>query len=187
MKRPNKTLETAFEEVFVIPQIPFEDNRGSFNKLFDISKLELSESDFQVAQINHSVTKRKETVRGMHYQLSPFAETKLVTCLRGKAIDIVVDIREESNTFLFWHAEILDSADPKTIYIPPGFAHGFQTLTKNCEFIYIHNQIYKPTSEGRIHPSDPLIKIEWPLEVKNLSALDSNQPFLDPNWPGIRV
>ena len=61
------------------------------------------------------------------------------------------------------------------------------TQNKNCEFIYIHNQIYKPTSEGRIHPSDPLIKIEWPLEVKNLSALDSNQPFLDPNWPGIRV
>ena len=115
----------------------------------------------------------------MHFQNPPHMEKKIVTCLQGEVLDIAVDIRKGSPTFLNWHSEILNSENQSSFCIPSGFAHGFQTLTDNCQLLYIHSEFYKPDAEGVLNAFDSKIHIAWPLDVTEMSDRDRNSTLLD--------
>ena len=112
----------------------------------------------------------------MHFQHPPHAETKFISCLTGEVFDVAVDLRRGSPTFLLWHAEILSADNHKTFIIPEGFAHGFQTLTKDCEILYLHTTAYRADAEGGLNASDPRLGIQWPLSIAEQSARDSHIP-----------
>lgn len=132
-----------------------------------------------IAQINRTVTTKRGTVRGMHFQNPPHAEMKFVSCLRGEVFDVAVDVRPDSPTRWHWHAELLSPENHKTLVIPEGFAHGFQTLTEDCEMLYLHTAVYHPPAEGGLNAADPALAIEWPLVVSEMSPRDFSHPFLN--------
>jgi dTDP-4-dehydrorhamnose 3,5-epimerase len=110
---------------------------------------------------------------------------KIVSCLNGEVFDVAVDIRKGSPTFLHWHGEILSATNQRSLLIPEGFAHGFQTLTENCEMLYLHSVPFQPHAEGALHVADPKIGIRWPLAVTELSERDRAHPFIGPDFEGI--
>jgi dTDP-4-dehydrorhamnose 3,5-epimerase len=140
-----------------------------------------------IAQVNVSVTTSKGTIRGMHFQHPPHAETKMVSCLRGEVFDVAVDLRTGSPTFLQWHAEILSESNHRSLMIPAGFAHGFQTLTDNSQLFYVHSCAYAPDFEDGISPFDPMIAINWPLQVSDISEKDRHRTLLKTNFTGIKL
>jgi len=140
-----------------------------------------------VAQINHSMTRRRGSVRGLHFQFPPSAEMKLVTCLRGGVWDVGVDLRRDSPTFLHWHAEELTPENGRALLIPEGFAHGFQTLTGDAELLYFHSVAYDSGREGGVNPTDPKLRITWPLEITEQSDRDCTRPMLDNDFEGIQL
>ena len=115
----------------------------------------------------------------MHFQNSPYTEKKIVSCIKGKVFDVAVDIRKDSPTYLQWHGEILSADKGSSFYIPDGFAHGFQTLTENCQLLYIHSEFYKPDAEGVLNAFDSKIDIAWPLDVTEMSDRDRNSNLID--------
>lgn len=121
----------------------------------------------------------------MHFQCPPHVETKIVSCLKGEIFDVAVDIRKGSPTFLFWHAEILSAANQKSMLIPEGFAHGFQTLSKGCELIYLHTSSYAPGCEGGLNVHDPRLAIAWPLDIAELSNRDQSFSCVDDEFEGL--
>ena len=178
---------TPLKGLYYLKTTTFSDNRGSFSRIFcqeEFSKVGLS---MPVAQMNLSMTHKKGTVRGMHYQLAPHGEIKIVRCLQGSCYDVVVDIRKDSPTFLQYHAEILSAENGKALYIPKGFAHGFQTFQENTQLLYTHSEFYTPNAEAALHYKDPRIAINWPLEVQDLSERDKNHPFIQQNFTGIII
>jgi dTDP-4-dehydrorhamnose 3,5-epimerase len=138
-----------------------------------------------VAQINHTGTRKKGTVRGMHFQYPPHAELKLVSCLRGHIWDVAVDLRAGSPTFLKWHAEELSAENGRAMLIPEGCAHGFQTLTNDVEMLYVHSAPYVTESEGGVRATDPLLAISWPMPIAEISERDANHPLLDSHFLGV--
>ncbi len=151
------------------------------NELHDIN------NENEIVQINHSFTKLKGSVRGMHYQLPPHSEVKIVRCLKGSVLDVIVDLRKGSPTFLKHHGELLSQDNIKMMYIPEGFAHGFQTLEEDCELLYLHSEFYTPSSESAIRYDDPLVGIEWPLPVSDISERDKNHALLSNDFSGIEI
>ena len=176
---------TTLPGSFVVELIPVGDSRGWFVRTYCQKEFEQIGHHKGWVQMNHSFTALKGTIRGMHYQLPPFTEIKQVRCIAGAVFDIIVDLRKDSATFLQWIGIELSADNKKMIYIPEGFAHGFQTLTPNCELIYHHSQFYKPGVEGGIKYNDPAVQIEWPLPLTNISARDNQHPLLDANFKGI--
>ena len=112
-------------------------------------------------------------------------ETKTVTCLRGRAFDVAVDIRKDSPTFLQWHAEILATDETKTIVIPGGFAHGYQTMEDNTELLYFCNEAYAPFAHGGLNPFDEAIRIQWPVELTEIADRDSQCERITNSWRGV--
>lgn len=163
------------------------DSRGHLTRLFCAEELEEMGWKFPVAQINHTVTKATGVVRGMHYQNPPYAEAKLVSCIRGEIWDVAVDLRRDSLTFLQWHAEKLSSDNKKALLIPKGFAHGFQTMTTDVELIYLHSNAYHPEGEAGLNPFDPQLKIHWPLAVAQVSERDRSHPAITDLFKGVTV
>ena len=133
------------------------------------------------------MTDARFTVRGMHFQHTPQAEVKIVTCLRGEVFDVAVDLRQGSPTFLHWHAQLLNAHNHRSLLIPEGFAHGFQSLTDQCEMIYFHTAFYSADAESGLHPLDPRLAIEWPKPVRNLSNRDNARVFVDDNFLGLKL
>lgn len=138
-------------------------------------------------QINHSFTRRRGAVRGLHFQYLPHTETKIVTCLRGEIFDVAVDLRHDSPTLLRWYGEILSAANGKSLYIPEGFAHGFQNLTEECELLYLHTEAYTAQEEGGVHPLDPRVGVGWPLPITELSPRDENHSLLGDDFDGVQL
>jgi dTDP-4-dehydrorhamnose 3,5-epimerase len=163
------------------------DARGCFERIFCADELAAAGWVKSVAQVNRSFTERRGTVRGMHFQRPPHAEMKLVTCLRGEAWDVAVDVRAGSNTFLRWHAELLSADNGRALLIPEGFAHGFQTLTQDVEMLYFHSASYSSTAEDALHPSDPMLAIVWPHEIAALSRRDAEHALLDKDFQGVEL
>ena len=164
-----------------------EDARGFLSRLYcrdELAEIGLAEP---IAQINHTLTRARGAVRGLHFQSPPHAEDKLVSCLRGEVFDVAVDLRAGSPTFLHWHAERLSADNGVALYIPKGFAHGFQTMTEDCELLYLHTAAYAPHAEGALNVLDPALAIDWPLPVADLSARDREHPFLAPSFTGIAL
>ena len=161
------------------------DARGFFTRVFCADELRAAGWREPIAQINHTVTARKGSVRGMHFQWPPHAEMKLVSCIRGEVFDVAVDLRHGSPTFLKWHAEHLSADNDRALLIPQGFAHGFQALSDDAELIYCHSTVYEAASEGGLNPRDPKLAIGWPLPIAVMSARHAAAPMLDAAFAGV--
>jgi len=183
MKIDNTTLGDLNIVEFPI----IEDSRGSFSRLFCLNELRNELKDKSIIQINQSKTLLLGSVRGMHFQLKPNCEMKLVRCLKGKVWDVAIDIRENSPTFLKWYGVELSDDNGKMIIIPEGFAHGFQVIQPNSQLLYLHTAAYVKESESSINPLDPLINIKWPLKISQLSTKDSSSQYLTKNFKGITI
>ena len=169
----------------LIERMPIVDQRGGFARLFCAQELDAAGWTKPIAQINHTYSSLKGTVRGMHFQRPPYAEMKLVSCIRGRVWDVAIDLRSNSQTFLQWQAQELSSDNNRALLIPEGFAHGFQALTDNVELIYCHSMFYHPELESGFHPLDPALAVEWPMEIKELSMRDKGFPMIDTRFSGI--
>ena len=170
---------------FVIGLQPISDSRGWFARTYCKNEFQQIGHQGEWVQLNHSFTVLKGAVRGMHYQLAPYREIKMVRCIAGAVFDVIVDMRKGSPTFLQWFAEELSAENKKMLYIPEGFAHGFQALTDNCELIYHHTAFYTPAAEAGIRYNDPIIHIQWPLALTEISERDSQHPLLDAHFKGV--
>jgi dTDP-4-dehydrorhamnose 3,5-epimerase len=175
---------TPLKDVYVIATTSFQDHRGFFSRLFCTEELKAVMGHRQIQQINLSKTHRIGAVRGLHLQKAPFAEMKLIRCIRGRVWDVTVDLRKDSSTFLRWFGVELEPGNEKMLIIPEGCAHGFQVLEKDSELLYLHTAHYTPSSESGIHPQDPMISIKWPLEIAELSARDANLPYINDHFTG---
>lgn len=171
-------LATQLEGVFEITSDIRKDDRGSFLRAFDLEQLQEILDGQSVFQVNVSTTTRKGTIRGMHMQKEPFSEFKIVRCLKGSAFDVAVDMRPNSKSFLEWTAINLSSQENNAIFIPMGFAHGFQTLEDDTALLYIHSSGYSPESEVGFSYDDPSLGIDWPLEPRNMSEKDRAYPWI---------
>lgn len=179
--------DTQIAGVKVLTRAPFGDERGFLDRLYDFDELRAVLGGKRVAQVNHTLTRERGAVRGMHFQHPPFAETKLVSCIHGEVFDVAVDLRRGSPTFLKWHGERLSSDNKRALLIPEGCAHGIQTLTPDCELIYAHTAPYAAESEGGVNPRDPKLSIDWPQPITLLSARDAAHPMITPAFQGIAL
>ena len=169
---------TQIEGVIVISSEPSRDERGFFERIFCQKELEDIRKDIVITQINHSMTKTKGTIRGMHFQYPPHAEMKIFRCIKGSVFDVAVDLRKDSPTFCKWHAEVLSADNMKALIIPEDCAHGFQALENDIEVIYMSTSPYCSEAEGGIRFDDPKVGIQWPLSAANLSEKDKNWKYL---------
>jgi dTDP-4-dehydrorhamnose 3,5-epimerase len=169
----------------VIQRKPICDDRGFLSRLYCQDDFKLMDVDKSIAQINHTLTKKRGAARGMHFQLPPFAETKIVSCLRGEIFDVAIDLRKGSPTFLKWHAEVLSAENQKSFLIPEGFAHGFQTLTDDCELLYLHTAPYSKEHERALNLADKKLDIAWPLMITDLSDRDKSHEMIKDDFEGI--
>jgi len=166
---------------------PIGDARGSFARLFCADELADAGWSGPVAQTNLSITSQRGTLRGMHFQRPPHVETKLVLCLAGAVWDIAVDIRAGSRARLAHVAAELSAEDGAAMLIPPGFAHGFQTLTDNVQLLYFHSAAHAPEAEGGLDPFDPALALVWPLEPTVISDRDRRWPRIAGDFQGVSV
>ena len=157
-----------------------EDERGFFARMF--CKREFAEQHLvqEFVQVNNSLAVMRGTLRGMHYQLPPKAETKIVRCVRGALLDVIIDLRQESSTFGRYFALELSADNRRMLYVPKQFAHGFITLEPDTEAIYLVDEYYAPEAERGIRWDDPRFAIEWPMEPTVLSDKDRSHPLFDP-------
>ena len=177
-------VDTPLYGLQTIQRKPIGDRRGYLERLFCSEEFQPFLPGKPIVQINRTLTASRGTVRGMHFQRPPHAETKFISCLRGEVFDVAVDLRYYSSTFLKWHAEVLSADNHKSLVIPEGFAHGFQTLTDDCEMLYFHTASYIPEAEGGLNPRDSRLCITWPLTVSELSQRDANHPFIGNDFTG---
>lgn len=180
-------FETPLAGLVVVERKPRGDERGFVERLFCADDLGPLWGQRSVKQVNRSVTLRGATVRGMHYQRPPDGEVKLISCLRGEVFDVVVDVRAGSPTFLHWHCERLSAENRRSLLVPEGFAHGFQTMTDDCEMLYFHSASYAPESECGLNPLDPTLGIQWPLPIGALSARDNGHAPIDKAFRGVAM
>lgn len=178
---------TPLEGLWVVQRESIEDQRGSFCRFFCTEEFQTAGLKKPIIQINHTHTVKEGAVRGLHFQYPPYTESKIVSCLRGEVYDVAVDIRNGSPTFLCWHGEILSAENQKSLLIPEGFAHGFQTLTENCELFYLHSEAFFPQAEGALSAEDPRIGIVWPIAIAELSERDRSHPFINFDFEGLSL
>lgn len=170
-----------------IERVSISDQRGSLARLFCAQELVEAGWVLPIVQINHTQTTHKGAIRGLHFQRQPYAEMKLVTCIRGRVWDVAVDLRRASKTFLKWQAQELSAENHQALLIPQGFAHGFQALTDDVELIYFHTMFYHPEAESGLNAFDPTLAVEWPLPVSDLSIRDEGFSMIDSNFAGVDV
>lgn len=170
-------IKLKIKDLKIIKNIQKKDERGFLNKLFSKKEFEKFGWKTPIRQVNYTFTKEAGTVRGMHYQVAPYSEDKLIVCISGSIIDIAIDIRPNSPTYLNNYSKILTDSN-SSILIPKGFAHGFQTLENDVRLLYLHSAEYNTKYERRLNPLDPKINIQWPMNIKKMSKLDQNAPFL---------
>ena len=178
-------LDTPIKGLKIIQRRPISDNRGFLERMFCQTTLASILEEKGIRQINHTLTNKEGTVRGMHFQFPPFSEVKIVTCIKGEVWDVAIDLRKNSPTFLQSFGLLLEPKNHQSLYIPEGFAHGFQTLTSNCEMLYLHTADYIPASEGGMNAIDPKLGISWPIPISDRSVKDENHPFLADDFLGI--
>lgn len=170
--------ERKIKGVFEIQLQPIRDERGFFMRSYDAGIFEAAGLNRPWAQENHSRSEQKGIIRGLHFQFPPFAETKLVRCVRGAVLDVFVDLRAGSPSFGQWDAIELSETNQKMIFIPRGFAHGFCTLTPESEVLYKVDNTYNREHEGGLLWSDPDIGIDWPVKTPVLSEKDQRNMTL---------
>jgi dTDP-4-dehydrorhamnose 3,5-epimerase len=166
---------------------PFQDSRGFFTRIF--CETEFAENDLvtHFVQANHSGTQGKGVIRGMHFQHTPFCEVKLVKCVQGSIFDVIVDVRAGSPTFLQWFGAELSAENKRMMYVPAGFAHGFQSLSDYSEITYMVSAFYNKESERGVKYNEPKVNIEWPLPVSLVSDKDNSIPLIDSTFTGVSL
>ncbi len=169
-------FETAIPDVYIIEPKRIEDNRGYFAILWNENMLREQGLDSQFSQANMSFNNRKGTLRGMHFQHEPHAQTKLIWCLHGAIYDVLIDIRPHSPTYGQWASFEMTADSQRFLYVPRGMAHGFQTLDDDTAIVYHVAQDYAPQAEGGIRYNDPAFNIHWPLPVSEISDKDQHWP-----------
>ncbi len=165
-------IKTKLEGAYIIEPNRFEDERGFFSEMYREDLFESHGLKSHLVQSNISFSLTKGTVRGMHFQVAPHPQEKLVRCNAGSIHDVIVDLRPESETYCEWISVELTSINKTMLYIPAGFAHGFQTLGNNAEVAYQQFELYHPECEGGVRWNDPAFGIDWPLEVSVISDRD---------------
>ena len=168
--------ETELTGAYIIDLDRREDNRGFFARTWAQEEFEAHGLNSRVVQANLSYNHTRGTIRGMHYQRAPYAETKLVRCVQGAIYDVIIDLRPESATYKRWIGVELTAQNRRALFIPEGFAHGFQTLADNSDVTYQVSEFYTPGAEGGIRYNDPAFEIQWPLEVTVISEKDKQWP-----------
>ncbi|MEM2614440.1 MAG: dTDP-4-dehydrorhamnose 3,5-epimerase [Nitrososphaerota archaeon] len=191
-------IETELKGAFIIEPEPAEDHRGFFARIFCEEEFRKHGIDFKVVQCNISFNKRKGTLRGMHFQAPPYEEAKLVRCIKGAIYDVIIDLRRESPTFKKWIAVLLRSYESSLnmadlplclkppagsmLYIPKGFAHGFQTLEDDTEIFYFMSEFYHPEYASGVRWNDPAFGIKWPISEIIISDKDKSYTNFNPKY-----
>ncbi len=170
-----------------ITTTPRFDARGSLTRLYCADEFEEITPGLRFVQVNHSVTAQRGTVRGMHFQRAPALEAKLIRCLRGSVFDVIVDVRENSPTFGRWHSVELTEANQCQVLIPPGCAHGFQSLADNSQLLYQHSAAYAPFCEDGLAFDDPRVDIRWPSPITEVSERDRGFKRIGHGFEGVRA
>jgi len=171
--------ETKLKGAFIIDVQRIEDDRGFFGRTYCKKEFEAYGINTNVVQTNVSYNRQKGTLRGLHMQMAPYSETKLVRCTRGAIFDVIVDMRSNSDTFKQWTGVELSSDNYRMLYVPEDFAHGFMTLTDNTDVTYQVTQFYTPEAERGYRWNDPTFGIIWPFEPLVLSHKDQTHPFIE--------
>lgn len=169
-------MQTSLEGVVILEPKPIRDDRGYFERFFCANDFKEIGFDGQIAQINHSKTIGKGSIRGIHYQIPPFCETKVVRCLKGAVYDVAVDLRKDSPTFLQYFGVELNEENGKYLVIPEGFGHGFQSLSEEVEILYLVSEFFNAQADRALNALDLKLNIKWQLPIGNISQKDKNAP-----------
>jgi dTDP-4-dehydrorhamnose 3,5-epimerase len=173
-----KIIDTKLPGVKIVEPQVFGDNRGWFYESYSYEKLKSGGIDVNFVQDNRSYSKEKGTLRGIHFQKSPMAQTKLITCTRGKILDVAVDLRKDSPDYLKWVSVELSEENKLMLFIPKGFGHGFVTLTEDVEVLYKVDEYYSKEHDRSIRFDDETIGVDWGVTEPVLSEKDKNAPLL---------
>lgn len=171
--------QTTLKGAFAVDLKPIGDDRGFFAYMWCAKQAAEHGLAERVAQVKLSQNKQRGTLRGMHYQVPPAAETKLVRCIRGGVFDVIVDLRKDSPTYLKHVGVELSADNRRALYVPAGFAHGYQTLTDDAEVMYQVDEFYAPQHERGLRYDDPRLAIRWPINVSSISPKDASWPLLE--------
>lgn len=177
--------ETPIAGAWLIDMETREDQRGFFGRLFCKEEMERQGLSASIQQINASFSSQQGTLRGMHYQLAPQAEVKIVRCLRGAIYDVLLDLRPDSPTYTKWFGETLTLQNRTILYVPKGCAHGFITLEDETEILYLVDTAYAPQEERGVRFDDPRFGIFWPKAPRVISEKDRSWPDFSPQWHGV--
>lgn len=173
-----KFTETKLKGAYIIELEPKEDERGFFARTFCKDEFAKAGLGFSPVQASQSFTKKRGTIRGMHFQKPPKEEDRIVQCIAGSIYDVILDLRKASPTFGQWYAEALSAENRKMIYVPKGCAHGFQALTGNCTAQYLMSEFFSSDHAFGARFDDPLFRITWPIDNHILSSKDKNWPLV---------
>jgi dTDP-4-dehydrorhamnose 3,5-epimerase len=171
---------TKLDGAYLVELETHSDERGFLARAWCAREFEAHGIDHRIAQINVSYNVKRGTLRGMHYQLAPHAEAKVVRCTHGAIFDVIADLRVESATYLEWFAVVLDASNRNMLFVPEGFAHGFQTLADETEVLYLMSEFYQPDVYWGFPHDDPSVGIDWPLPVTLISEQDRRWPAIEP-------
>jgi dTDP-4-dehydrorhamnose 3,5-epimerase len=174
-----KIIETKLEGVFIIEPNVFGDHRGFFMESYNANQFKTNGIDITFIQDNHSLSVEAGVLRGLHYQLNPMGQTKLLRVISGAIYDVAVDIRKNSSTFGLWVGVILSADNKRQLLVPKGFAHGFCTIVENTEVLYKVDQFYSPENDRGILWNDPALGIDWPTLKPILSEKDQKHPTFE--------
>ena len=167
---------TKLEGAYIVDLNQLQDERGFFARTYCSNEFKDQGIVTKIVQGNMSTNKFKGTLRGLHYQIDPYQETKLVRCIRGSLYDVIIDLRPNSATYLQWFGVALTADNYRALFVPTNFAHGFITLEDNTEAFYLVSEFYTPSAEAGIRWNDPTVKIEWPIEPSIISEKDAAWP-----------
>lgn len=176
---------TRLQDAYTVEIEKRGDDRGFFARVFCENEFDQAGLAPKFVQVNNSLSAKKGTLRGMHYQLPPKAEVKLVRCIRGALWDAILDLRPNTPTFGKWFGAELTAENRLMMYVPRGFAHGMVTLTDDTEALYLVSEFYGPEQERGVRWNDPKFAISWPVEPTEISPKDANWPDFDPAFHGI--
>ena len=174
-----KITPLRLDGTYLVETLPFQDSRGIFSRFFCNQEMEKLLPGKTIVNVNFSKNYRKGAVRGLHCQKEPFAELKMPRCIRGRILDIFVDVRRNSPTYLQWDSVELSAENMKMVVIPEGFVHGFQSLEDNTEIMYLSTQYFSSENEVALNIRDPKLNIKLPIPITDISERDENHPFID--------
>jgi|TARA_Y100000294_G_scaffold14151_1_gene12598 dTDP-4-dehydrorhamnose 3,5-epimerase len=174
------TKKQKLDGVYLFENEPFEDKRGRFSRHFCMEEFNKAGINFEIKQTNISENRKSKTLRGFHFQLPPYTENKILSCMKGSIHNIVLDLRTKSKTYLKWQSFKLSDSNRLILYVPVGCANAYMTLTDNTLIFYCHSRFYKPSYAKAIRYNDPLFKFDWPFEPEIISDKDNNIENFNP-------